>query len=1074
MLWKHAYVMMYTTHFHVKTSMPLKNRLARHFAAVEKIILARQDAITGLLPASTAVNAHGDYTDAWVRDNVYSILSVWGLALAYRKYDPSNVCAYTLSHSVVKLMRGLLIAMMRQSDRVERFKQTQNPLDALHAKYGTQSGLAVVGDEEWGHLQLDATSLYLLMLAQMTASGVRIIYTPDEVDFVQNLVHYISRTYCTPDYGIWERGDKVNRGSAEINCSSVGMAKAALEVMDGFNLFGTVAGEAGVIHVVASDIARSRFTLHSLLPRESTSKETDAALLSVIGYPAYAVEDAELAEKTMRKIRKKLCGRYGCKRFLLDGHQSVLEDTSRLHYEEEELRQFEHIESEWPLFFTYLLLDAQLRGDADDAAQWREKLRPLFVEEDGFALLPELYIVPADRIEAEKADPGSQERVPNENIPLVWAQSLYMLTALLDDGLLHPEDLDPLRRRNRIGYRRSTTPLVAVIAENTDVREQLLSAGIRSETAEETAPLHILHATRLSQLFTDVGANTKLGLSGRPYQVSRTIATAQVYRVGDEPCVFLPYHFNPRAFYLTYDHRLLVAHIRSSLKFMSENWDHPGQPLLLFLVRGDMLEAAEGENVLGLLHEVASGRCANVNVRSGPLHILTAATTEERLIPPKNFDRDAFFAKVSKVSALEPGKRERISTPLDAAQLHDLESQGDATLAGMIMSHAQPAFAVEALLQLSHRHGIDFRIDTPEGIRSLHDIAEQLYTTALTDHDWAAVRRLADLLRRYDDRIEDVLLDIIIRQKRLAVGRAYSEQATFSSPMESIAIVDTIYEFCGNNAAESVLTQEIILHLGHLIRNKAHLFEQLLTLRSWYFVQLLVSRISRESSLSLGDAYEVLLTLPPHEILRRLNAVLEAFAAERRRMFELENLRAYGISHLKAASRITELSQVENWMQWRHDAGLIGHHSSRFYKDVWYMLQQCGGIVIGDKYNVANRLGNEITLGTTAGERSFELAIDNLLQTIAAPEYRQLNIEAVESLSWLFIQNPEIRVDGDIILDVLIGHAVRIAWTAEQHPGTDYDEQRAQAWDSFYHRSPRETEQAFVEAFRYLSSEGFA
>ena len=30
---------------------------------------------------------------------------------------------------------------------------------------------SVVGDYEWGHLQIDATSLFLLVLAQMTASG---------------------------------------------------------------------------------------------------------------------------------------------------------------------------------------------------------------------------------------------------------------------------------------------------------------------------------------------------------------------------------------------------------------------------------------------------------------------------------------------------------------------------------------------------------------------------------------------------------------------------------------------------------------------------------------------------------------------------------------------------------------------------------------------------------------------------------------------------------------------------------------------------------------------------------------
>ena len=57
-------------------------QLDRHFDAIQAIILARQHPVTGLLPASTAVTVHGDYTDAWVRDNVYSIYAVWGLALA--------------------------------------------------------------------------------------------------------------------------------------------------------------------------------------------------------------------------------------------------------------------------------------------------------------------------------------------------------------------------------------------------------------------------------------------------------------------------------------------------------------------------------------------------------------------------------------------------------------------------------------------------------------------------------------------------------------------------------------------------------------------------------------------------------------------------------------------------------------------------------------------------------------------------------------------------------------------------------------------------------------------------------
>ena len=76
-----------------------------------------------------------------------------------------------LFQSVVKLMRGLLSSMMSQIDKVEKFKYTQCAGDSLHAKYGVVTGLTVVGDCEWGHLQLDAISLFLLFLAEMTASG---------------------------------------------------------------------------------------------------------------------------------------------------------------------------------------------------------------------------------------------------------------------------------------------------------------------------------------------------------------------------------------------------------------------------------------------------------------------------------------------------------------------------------------------------------------------------------------------------------------------------------------------------------------------------------------------------------------------------------------------------------------------------------------------------------------------------------------------------------------------------------------------------------------------------------------
>ena len=59
-----------------------------------------------------------------------------------------------------------------QLDKVEKFKYSKSPSDSLHAKYNTHTCATVVEDDQWGHLQVDATSLFLLFLAQMTASGV--------------------------------------------------------------------------------------------------------------------------------------------------------------------------------------------------------------------------------------------------------------------------------------------------------------------------------------------------------------------------------------------------------------------------------------------------------------------------------------------------------------------------------------------------------------------------------------------------------------------------------------------------------------------------------------------------------------------------------------------------------------------------------------------------------------------------------------------------------------------------------------------------------------------------------------
>lgn len=84
--------------------------------------------------------------------------------------------------------------MRQSSDKVELFKTNQTPKHALHSKFELHSGMPIQ-DPDYGHLQIDIVSLYLLFLVQMINSGLQIIYTMDEVQFVQNLVYYVERAY---------------------------------------------------------------------------------------------------------------------------------------------------------------------------------------------------------------------------------------------------------------------------------------------------------------------------------------------------------------------------------------------------------------------------------------------------------------------------------------------------------------------------------------------------------------------------------------------------------------------------------------------------------------------------------------------------------------------------------------------------------------------------------------------------------------------------------------------------------------------------------------------------------------
>jgi phosphorylase kinase alpha/beta subunit len=1045
-----------------QASAQARQVLAAIDSQIEQVVLARQHPITGLLPASTANTVHGNYGDAWVRDCVYSIQCVWGLALAHRRVSGAGTRAFELEQRVLQLMRGLLNAMLRQAAKVERFKHSLDRLDAIHAKFDTGSGEPVVPDDGWGHLQLDATALYLLQLAQLTRSGLVVIQTNHERDFIQNLVYYVARAYRVADYGIWERGDKGNHGQPERNASSIGLVKAALEALEGLDLYGPHGDGSATLVIPHDAIVRLRRALRGLLPRESASKEVDAACLAVIGYPAWAVEDPRLAERTRAKIRSDLGGAYGYKRFRRDGHQTVVEDHTRLHYEREELAQFEHLECEWPLFWAYELITACCEERWSEARQWRQRLAGVSVLVEGNALLPELYRVPAEAIAAERRQPGSQPREANENVPLLWTQSLTWLADLLLAGLIGPEDLDPCGRR-QTACLGANEVLVALVPANDEIAAALAAAGL--PPAGDALP--VASSSQLAARLAQVGANGRLGLSGHPPVRMETMATARLYRSrdGSQAIAFLPAVLEESTFYLADDAEQLVDTVRSELRLLQRHWRGTGSPLLLIPV-AEAAYRSDPDAFVRLGQQLQSGLLDGVPVQLAPLAELLSQASWHTLPPER-------AAQAGEPVAPSPLLASTERTPLTARQEQELEDSSIGDLLDRLWQSTSLQEQAEVLELLSLRLGLAAQLQGPQHETVLlRDLLREVYHRALAQAEWGVVRRTAAALELVHPQLEDALTDLLLRQKQVVVGRNYTRDSLITGPMGSRAIAATIRRFSGEDGREWMLQQELLLALDGLARHEPGLLSGSLTLQLGQLLLLLTSELAAERELSPIDAFDALCHLPPHAIRRQLRAVLADLEHARDALQRKEQLHLSGRVRWVASEPLEDLAKGGCWLQHRSRLGALGRVPRDFYPGIWELLHHCRGIVIGDKLDKRNRLESKPLLREkTPGEHNFASQVDHLLSKIEAPEYRQLCCETLLTLIAFVAANPQVYLDDDLALDVVIGHAVRVGWQ-QQHPAianADYGLHKAEAWDSFYRASPADCRRWQLEALRQLT-----
>ncbi len=297
-----------------------------------------------------------DYSYVWLRDVGYTVLPY----------------LYSGCDRYAKTYHALLDLFLRYEWKIDIHTRQKPvlPYEYIHARYSCD---LTELPQPWGHAQNDSIGLFLWGVGEGMRHGKPILRSEADRRILQKLVDYLAcmEYWQEPDNGMWEE-------NVEVHASSVGACVAGLTAVR-------------ILVDVPDDLIRNgQATLARLLPRESVTKKTDLALLSLI-FP-YQIVSRDMAFRILYDVTTKLERTYGCIRYQGDRYFN------------------EGREAEWCFGFPWLGLCFSVLGEEDKVEEYWEKTKRI-VPPDG--RVPELYI-------------GGTSQ-PNGNRPLAWAVAMVML-----------------------------------------------------------------------------------------------------------------------------------------------------------------------------------------------------------------------------------------------------------------------------------------------------------------------------------------------------------------------------------------------------------------------------------------------------------------------------------------------------------------------------------------------------------------------------------------------------------------------------------------------------------------------
>ncbi len=305
------------------------------------------------------------YNKAWLRDIYFIVLSF---------LETGDI------KTVQNSAKALLTVFVKHKDKIN-WAIENKPREAwqyIHARFHPETFEEYW--EEWGNSQNDAVGEVLNLIVTLEQLGAGIVETDEEREMVQKIIDYLINIeyWEDDDNGIWEE-------NLEVHASSIGSVVAALKK----------AKEIDWLAVPEDAIEQGERALRELLPRESATKFCDLALLTLI-YPFAVTTDEETFE-ILRNVEYHLVRDKGVIRYKFDRYYNKNVDG----FSEE---------AEWCFGLSWLAIIYAERGEKEKAYYWLRRAKGA-VTPDG--KVPELYYSHTDK--------------PNDNTPLGWAESMYVI-----------------------------------------------------------------------------------------------------------------------------------------------------------------------------------------------------------------------------------------------------------------------------------------------------------------------------------------------------------------------------------------------------------------------------------------------------------------------------------------------------------------------------------------------------------------------------------------------------------------------------------------------------------------------